>query len=250
MKRPATITAVILFVALSAGCSDSGGSGGAPTLTVFAASSLTDVFEDIGAAFERRSDGAELEFVFGASSDLVTQLEQGARADVFASADEANMSRALDAGLVERDPRVFARNELEIIVPPDNPGGVTELADLANQDLVLTICSPECPAGRYALEIFDTAGVAAVPDSFEAEVKGVVSRVALGEADAGIAFVTDRRAAGGAVEGIPIADDVGVVASYPIAALGGASAAADRWIEFVLAGAGQKILRRHGFLPK
>jgi molybdate transport system substrate-binding protein len=114
---------------------------------------------------------------------------------------------------------------------------------------VLTICSRECPAGRYALEIFENAGISIAPDSLEAEVKGVVTRVALGEADAGIAYVTDTRAAAGEIVGIPIPDDDAVIASYPIAALSGSSGAASRWIDFVLSGEGQRILRRYGFLP-
>ena len=249
MPRRAAL-AVASLIAVVAGCSsDSDANPNAETVTVFAASSLTDVFDDLGSVFERRNRGIELSFAFAASSDLVTQLEQGARAEVFASADEVSMKRALDANLVAGDPQILARNELEIIVPAENPGGVTGLADLANEDLVLTICSRECPAGRYALEIFENAGISIAPDSLEAEVKGVVTRVALGEADAGIAYVTDTRAAAGEIVGIPIPDDDAVIASYPIAALSGSSGAASRWIDFVLSGEGQRILRRYGFLP-
>jgi molybdate transport system substrate-binding protein len=156
------------------------------------------------------------------------------------------MDRAVDDGLVNGDPQLFARNELEIIVPPDNPGAVEELADLTNDDLVVAICGPECPAGRYALEVFDNAGLSVAPDSFESDVRGVVTRVALGEADAGIAYVTDTAASSGDVVGVPIPADVGVVAEYPIAALSDAEAAG-RWIDFVLSAEGQQVLRRYGF---
>jgi molybdate transport system substrate-binding protein len=156
------------------------------------------------------------------------------------------MDRAVDADLVNGDPRIFARNELEIIVPPGNPGGVGGLSDLTDEDLVVAVCGPECPAGRYALQIFDNAGISVEPDSFESEVRGVVTRVALGEADAGIAYVTDTAAASGDVVGVRIPDDLGVVAEYPMAALSDAGAA-DRWIDFVISSEGQQILRRYGF---
>jgi molybdate transport system substrate-binding protein len=248
MPRRAAL-AVASLIAVAGCSSDSDATPKAEAVTVFAASSLTDVFADLGTAFERRNRGIELSFVFGSSSDLVTQLEQGARAEVLASADEVSMKRALDANVVAGDPHVFVRNELEIIVPAENPGGVTELADLANEDLVLTICNRECPAGRYALEVFENAGMSVVPDSLEAEVKGVVTRVVLGEADVGIAYVTDTRAAAGEIVGIPIPDDDAVVASYQIGALSGSSDAAGRLIDFVLSDEGRRILRRYGFLP-
>jgi len=238
--------AIIWILAIAPACGGDSTAGTPNTLRVFAASSLIDAFEDLGAEFESRSDRIEVSFVFGSSSDLVTQLEQGARADVFASADEANMDRAVEAGLVDGDPQLFALNELEIIVPPDNPAGIEALSDLTDEDLVVAICTPECPAGRYALQVFDNAGIAVTPDSFESEVRGVVTRVALGEADAGIAYVSDTTAAGGDVVGIPIPDDVGVVAEYPTVALSD-DGAADRWIDFVLSAVGQEVLNRYGF---
>ena len=238
--------ATIWILAVVPACGGDSRAGSPNALRVFAASSLTDAFEDLGAEFGSRSDGIEVSFVFGSSSDLVTQLEQGARADVFASADEANMDRAVEAGVVDGDPQVFALNELEIIVPPDNPGGIEELSDLTNDDLVVAICSPECPAGRYALQVFDRAGISVTPDSFESGVRGVVTRVALGEADAGIAYVSDTTTSGGDVVGIPIPDEVGVVAEYPTAALSD-DRTADRWIDFVLSPHGQEVLTRYGF---
>jgi molybdate transport system substrate-binding protein len=239
---------VVSIFAAAAACTGGSNSTDGQSLTVFAASSLTDVFADLGVAYERRNRGTEVDFVFGSSSELATQLEQGARGELFASADQVSMARAVDAGLVVGRPQVFARNELEIVVPRDNPGGVRELSDLADESLVVTICNPECPAGRYALEVFDTAGIAVTPDSFEAEVKGVVTRVALGEADAGIAYATDTKAASGEVQGIPVPEGVGARAEYPIARLTGENPAADRWIEFVLSPEGQETLRQFGFL--
>ena len=242
------LTLVVSIFAAAAACTGGSNASDGKSLTVFAASSLTDVFADLGAAFERRNRGIEVDFVFGSSSELATQLEQGARGGVFASADQVSMARAVDAGLVDGRPQVFARNELEIVVPRENPGSVRGLSDLEDESLVVTICNPECPAGRYALEVFDNAGIAVTPDSFEAEVKGVVTRVALGEADVGIAYATDTNAASGEVLGIPIPEGVGVSAEYLIARLTDENPAADRWLEFVVSGEGQETLRDFGFL--
>jgi molybdate transport system substrate-binding protein len=241
---------VFVAVGLSlAACGESASSDD-ETLVIFAASSLTSSFEDLAERFQSANDDIRVEFNFAASSELELQLEQGATADVFASADEPNMQKAVEVGLVEGAPRILAHNTLEIIVPPDNPGGVTGLDDLDEDELVIAICNEECPAGRYALEVFDNAGLSVEPDSFETEVKGVVTRVALGEADAGIVYATDTRAAADEVEGIPIPDDVNVVATYPIAILRGASPNARSWVEFVLSSEGQDVMQHHGFLAR
>lgn len=216
-------------------------------VTVFAASSLTDAFTEIGMRFEAEQ-GVSVAFNFLSSSDLASQIEQGAQADVFASADEANMKRVVDSGYGDAEPVVFARNTLEIIVPTGNPAGIRSLADLEDDGLVISLCNDECPAGAYARTIFDRAGVRVEADSLETEVKGVATRVAVGEADAGIVYKTDVEAAGDDVEGIDIPAEVNVVAEYPIAALKPGSAAARDFVGYVVSREGRTVLRKHGFL--
>jgi molybdate transport system substrate-binding protein len=238
----------MLLVALAAGCAPSSYEGDNAELVVFAASSLTDPFTEIGQLFEDSHPGVRITLNFLASSDLAAQIEQGAPADVFASADEANMQRVIDAGLVAGPPEAFARNALQIIVPSGNPGEVHSLFDLENPDLVVVLCAEECPAGRYAAEVFDKAGVQVSPDSLEAEVKAVASRVELGEADAAIVYVTDVLAAGDDVEGIEIPARYNVTATYSIARLVEAPEGAQAFIDVVLSPEGRAVLEQHGFL--
>jgi molybdate transport system substrate-binding protein len=219
-------------------------------VTVFAASSLTDAFTQIGKRYAEASPGVDVTFNFLASSDLAAQIEQGAPADVFASADEANMQRIVAAGLADGSPRVFAHNELQIIVPDGNPGDVHELSDLEEPELVVSLCAEECPAGSYAREVLGSARLDVRPDSLEPEVKAVVSRIELGEADAGIVYATDVLAAGEDVEGIPIPDRHNLTATYPIARLAGSPPHAHAFIDFVLSPDGQEILAEYGFLKR
>jgi molybdate transport system substrate-binding protein len=249
VERSAAVILALALVTAACGASETVTSSQIE-LTVFAATSLTDAFEDIGMAYERDNPGVSIRFNFLASSDLATQIIEGAQADVFASADEINMRRLVDEELVESGPEVFAHNKLAIIVPADNPGHVQSLDDLENDDLVIALCAEECPAGKYALEIFDRAGVDVEPDSLEGDVKAVVTRVELGEADAGMVYVTDILAAGNDVASIDIAEDGNVIATYPIATLVGSDEAADDFVDFVELEDAQKILSSHGFLPK
>lgn len=247
-----TLVAVLLAsAACGAGTSStSSSSGDTGMVTVFAASSLTGAFEEIGERFESDNPGATVRFNFLASSDLAAQIEQGAPASVFASADEANMTRVRDSGLLTRDPAVFARNRLEIIVPAGNPQNVSGLEDFEGPSLVISLCNEDCPAGKYAREAFDNAAVDVHADSLETEVKAVVTRVSLGEADAGIVYKTDIDAAGERVEGVRISSDDNVMATYPIAALKGAPSEAQDFVELVTSGRGQSILGKFGFLPR
>ncbi|MFN8022748.1 MAG: molybdate ABC transporter substrate-binding protein [Acidimicrobiales bacterium] len=220
------------------------------TITVFAAASLTAAFTEIGDAFMVANPDAEVVFNFAASSDLVTQITEGAPADVFASADQKNMTKLTDAAANSTDPVVIATNLLEIIVGPGNPKGITGVADLANQDLIVVTCDPEVPCGKYANEIFANAGVTVTSKSLEENVKAVVTKVTLGEADAGIVYKTDVTAAGADAEGVEIPADINVLAEYPIAATAEATNpdGAQAFIDFVLSEQGQKIMQSYGFL--
>jgi len=240
-------------VAFLAACG-SGGSPGASlsgTASVFAAASLTDSFKALGAAFQTAHPGTTVQFNFAGSPTLVTQIEQGASADVFASADTTNVDKLKTDGFTAGNTQVFAHNKLEIVVAAGNPKGITGLADLAKPDVIYITAAPTVPAGKYALQILDKAGVKVTPKSLETDVKSVVSKIVLGEADAGIVYVTDVRAAGSKVTGVPIQDSVNVIATYPIVAVKGSknSSLANAFIAYVLSADGQVTLQSFGFLP-
>lgn len=216
------------------------------TLTVFAASSLTESFERIAEAFESQT-GIAVETSFASSSDLAAQISEGAPADVFASADTKNMTLLIDSGAVIGDARAFASNSLSIVVAPGNPLGIESVSDLADPDLVLVTCDESVPIGRYTAEMLASAGVRVAPDSFEENVKGIVSKVALGEADAGVVYVTDVLAAGDSVAGVAIPDEFDITVTYPIAATS-ESATARRFVEFVATSeTARRILAEFGF---
>ncbi|HEY2388602.1 MAG TPA: molybdate ABC transporter substrate-binding protein [Candidatus Binatia bacterium] len=226
--------------------------GGGDTITVFAAASLTASFQALATAFEQAHPGTHVQLNFAGSPTLVQQIQDGAPADVFASADEANMQKVVEQKAVVGSPAVFTRNTLEIAVVPGNPKHVAGLADLAKPGLIVALCGPTVPCGRYAAEAIAKAG-ATMPDaSQEPDVKAVLTKVSLGEADAGVVYVTDVKAAAGKVQGVPIPEPGNVVARYPIAALvhapnaGGAAA----FVAFVLSADGQRILATFGFLPR
>ncbi len=246
------LSAVALLVVLGASCGsdDSDSAAVSGDVTVFAAASLTAAFTEIGDAFKVEYPDANVTFNFAASSELVTQIGEGAPADVFASADQSNMTKLTDAGNNASEPVVFATNLAEIIVGPGNPKGITGVADLANEDLIVVVCAPEVPCGKYAAQIFDNAGVAVTPKSFDENVKAVVTKVTLGEADAGIAYTTDVTAAGDDAEGVEIPAGINVVAEYPIALTKEAPNAegAQAFVDFVNSEQGQTILSSYGFL--
>jgi molybdate transport system substrate-binding protein len=225
------------------------GGGGTTTLTVYAAASLTSTFERIGKKFEAEHDGVKVEFSFGGSSDLVTQIQEGAPADVFASADTANMDKLADADLTGDDPQDFATNTLEIATPPDNPAGVASFQDLAEKGLQLVICAPEVPCGAATQTMADNLGVTLKPVSEEQSVTDVLAKVTSGEADAGVVYVTDVTAAGDAVAGVTFPESGDVVNTYPIAPVEGTdeSDLAEDFVEFVLGDTGQGILGAAGF---
>lgn len=231
------------------GNDDADASGATGDVTVFAAASLTDAFEELGAAFTTAHPGADVTFNFAGSAELAAQIVEGAPADVFAAADQHNMRTVTDAGGHATEPVVFTTNRAEIVVEPGNPHGISGLADLIDDELIVVACSPEVPCGRYAEQVLDNAGLGVTFKSLEHNVRAVVSKVVIGEADAGIVYATDVIAAGDAVHGVPIPDDVNVVAEYPIAVTRGAAhpEAAEAFVDFVLSSAGQSILESHGF---
>jgi molybdate transport system substrate-binding protein len=218
---------------------------------VFAAASLTDAFNEVGAAFTKANPDAKATFSFDASSALVQQITQGAPADVFASADIANMDKLTSAGLNGTSPEVFATNLLGLIVPAGNPKGITGVADLAKPDVKVVLCADQVPCGRYAKQILDAAKVSVTPVSLEQNVKGVVTKVTAGEADAGIVYVTDIKAAGSKAEGVEISKDINVLAEYPIASVKASTHqdVDEAFIEFLMGDEGQAILAKYGFLP-
>ena len=229
----------------------------AAQLTVFAASSLRDAFQDLGRSFEQQHPGTSLSFNFAGSQELRTQVEHGARADVLASADPRTLRALADAGLALQ-PQVFARNEPVIVVPAGNPAGIHSLADLPRARR-LVIGAPEVPIGEYTVRILEAASrrygpafgaaVEARVASRELNVRQVLAKVALGEADAAIVYRTDALASRGAAEVISIPPQLNVVAEYPIAVLRGAPrpGLARAFVELVLSPAGQAVLARHGF---
>ena len=218
-------------------------------LLIFAASSLAEAFTALAAAFAHTHPAATLEQSFAGSPALVAQVESGAPADVIATADPTSLQRLERAGLLADAPTVFARNRLEI-VERGNPKGVRGLGDLARADLVVILAGEAVPAGRYARDTLRAAGVRVEPRSLEENAKAVLNKVALGEADAGIVYATDVRAAGERVSGVEIPAAQNAIAAYPIARLKRADElpAARAFVAFVLSGEGQAILARFGFL--
>lgn len=259
MKRGVTTAVAALVLAAGlAGCAGSSapaGSAGtssddaATTLTVFAAASLKSSFTELAETFEAQHPGTRVSLSFAGSSDLATQINQGAPADVFASADTKNMDKVTLAGLAEGEPRVFATNTLAIAVPAGNPARVTGFQDLARDGLRLVTCAKQVPCGAAAATVADKAGVTLRPVSEENAVTDVLGKVTSGEADAGLVYVTDVKSAGGRVDSIPFPEAGAAVNSYPIAALSGAKnqEAAKAFINLVLGSDGQQVLAKAGF---
>ena len=236
-----------IAVALVSACGSSTASA-STNITVYAASSLTDSFHAVGTAFHGAHPDVAVRFNFAGSPTLVTQIENGAQADVFASADTTNMDKLRTDGFSAVAPAVFAHNKLEMVVAAGNPKHIAYLSDLARPGVIYISAGPTVPAGKYAAQILTKAGVTVTPKSLETDVKSVVSKIELGEADAGIVYVTDVKAAGDKVAGVAIPDADNVIATYPIAALR-SSSAADAFVRFVASADGQAILERYGFLP-
>ena len=249
MIRTLAVPAVLALVLPLASCGGDASSDGGDTLTVYAAASLTATFEQIAKDFEATHDGVDVRLSFGGSSDLVTQIQNGARADVFASADTATMQELVDDDLTAGDPRDFATNTLEIAVPPGNPAGVRTLQDLAKPGLKLVVCAPAVPCGAAAQQVEQQSGVSLRPVSEEQSVTDVLAKVTSGEADAGLVYVTDVKTAGDKVEGIPFPESRSVVNTYPIATVQGSDQQqlAEQFVRAVTDESGQRVLRAAGF---
>lgn len=251
----ARFIAILATVAATCAACGSSAPAAAPSalsgsITVFAAASLTDSFKALSTAFQTAHPGVMLQFNFAGTPTLVTQIEQGAKADVFASADTTNMDKLKGDGFTVGTPQVFAHNQLEIVVAPGNPKGISGLADLAKPGVIYISEAATVPAGKYSLHALAKAGVTVTPKSLETDVKSVVSKIELGEADAGIVYTTDVKAAGSKVQGVPIPAAYNVVATYPLVSVKGTknSAVANAFIAYVLSSAGQSTLESFGFL--
>ncbi len=245
----ALFAATLLLAACGGSSSPPPSSAVGGTVEVFAAASLTDSFNALGRDFQQVHSGVTVKFSYAGTPTLVTQIEQGAQADVFASADTTNMDRLKAAGYTTGDPQVFAHNLLEIVVARGNPKRINSLADLGRPGIVYISEAATVPAGKYSLQALQKAGVTVTPKSLETDVKSVISKIELGEADAGIVYTTDVKAAGDKVTGVPIPDGYNVVATYPLVAVKGSknAAAAKAFIAYVLSSTGQSTLASFGF---
>jgi molybdate transport system substrate-binding protein len=266
---------VLGFALVGTACGDDAGPDPTPdsaaatpgisgTITVFAAASLTDAFSEMAAEFERANPGVEVTFNFAGSSALRAQLEQGARADVFASADTAQMNTAKQNGAISGTEKVFARNSLVIITPKANPGGLATPKDLGRSGLKLVLAAPEVPVGNYSRQMFmnmdrDAATYGAGFNdavlknlaSNESNVRQVVAKIELGEGDAGVVYGTDVTASVAPnLNVIQVPNAVNVIAEYPIAVVrdGSNTRGGQAFMDFVLSPAGQTILKKHGFV--
>lgn len=249
-SRGSAVLTLLLVVLTLAGCATDVPAGEKPRqeLTVYAAASLLNAFEDIATAFaEEHPDIAMNPIVADGSNTLVTQLLAGAPADVFASADETTMARAVDAGLVE-DATVFASNTLVIAVPAGDPAGIRAPDDLARADVTLVLCASEVPCGAASRRLLSAWGVDVTPASLEQNVSAVLTKVAAGEADAGLVYRTDVQGRDDVDSVVPPGTDA-VITRSPIAALTASAHpdAAAAFVAFVTGEHGQKLLAKHGF---
>ncbi|MGH4009713.1 MAG: molybdate ABC transporter substrate-binding protein [Pseudonocardiaceae bacterium] len=221
------------------------------TVTVLAAASLTDVFNELEPQFEAVNPGADLRFSYGASSDLATQIANGAPADVFASANQKQMKVVAGAGKVAGESKPFTTNVLTIVVPPGNPKGIRSFADLAKPDVVTLVCAPQVPCGAATEQIEEATNITLSPASEESDVRSVLAKVQAKEADAGLVYVTDARSAAGKVEQINFPEAKDAVNVYSITAIHDAQQAqlAAAFVAFILGPQGQRELTAAGFSP-
>ncbi|MGH8962882.1 MAG: molybdate ABC transporter substrate-binding protein [Jatrophihabitantaceae bacterium] len=252
MKKLAVLLAVTLSLSLAA-CSSSKDNGKkdgqlSGSITVFAAASLTDTFNTLGSDFETAHSGTKIAFNYGGSSALATQIDQGADGDVFASAAPTNMDDVTKAGSASH-PVTFVKNTMEIAAAPGNPKHIAAVADLAGPGVKVALCEATVPCGAVAAEVFKNAGVSVTAAANEPDVKSTLAIVESGEVDAGMVYVTDVKAAGSKVVGVPIPANQNASTDYPIAALKNSKnpALAKAFVDYVLSTAGQQVLSAAGF---
>jgi molybdate transport system substrate-binding protein len=257
MMRRFTLAIAALGAVAVAGCGSSGGgsssstsgsSSSTGTITVLAAASLTGSFTQLGKQFETAHKGDTVKFSFGPSSGLATEITSGAPADVFASAAPANMQQVVSAGDAS-NPQNFAKNKAEVAVPPNNPGKVKSVNDLAKKSVKVALCQPQVPCGVVASEVFKNLGIKVKPVTQQPDVKSVLTQVETGNVDAGMVYVTDVMAAGSKVKGITIPASDNATTEYPIATISSSKhkSIAQAFVSYVLSPAGQQVLAAAGF---
>ena len=255
MSRIAAAAAALTLLVSGCGSSNDASSSSSTTSTgggkliVFAAASLKSSFTEIGNQFKTDNPGSDIEFSFAGSSDLVTQLTQGAPADVFASADTKNMDKAAQANLLAGNPVNFASNTLTIVTAPGNPKKIASFKDLTQPALTVVVCAPQVPCGSATEKVEKATGVTLNPVSEESQVTDVLGKVTSGQADAGLVYVTDAQGAGDKVTAVPFPESAGAVNTYPIAVLKQSKNAdlAGKFVDLVTGEAGQKVLSAAGF---
>jgi len=245
--------AAALSLVLAAGCSDDdpAASGGSDTLTILAASSLTDAFNDLAEVYEQEHEGVEVRLTYDSSSTLAEQVIQGAPADILATADEGTMQGVVDEGLTASDPVVFARNMLILVTPADNPAGIESIEDLNNPDVDYAVCVPDAPCGIASEKVLGIVNVTSDPVTEEANVRDTLTKVTAGEVDAGLVYVSDAQAAGDDVQTIEVPEASQAINADVIAPLDEAADAelAQDWVDLVTSDEGQQALEGYGFLP-
>ncbi len=257
-NRTAALALSLVATLALAGCgsdeSAASGSAGSSstetgTLNVLAAASLTESFTTLAKDFEADHPGVDVKLAFDSSATLAEQVTQGAPADVLATADQDTMQTVVDADGTEGDPAVFATNHLQLVVPPDNPAGITEFADIAKPGVKYVVCVDTAPCGKLAVKVLDASGITAEPASEEVDVKAVLSKVELDEADAGLVYATDAVAGGDKVKAVDIPTSGENLNTYPIAALSDAKKPqlAQDWVDLVTGTQGQRVLADAGF---
>ncbi len=250
-SRPATGLVAAACLLVVAGCSgsttDAAGVDQDRTLTVLAAASLTETFTELGDLYENEHPGVDVRLAFDSSATLANQVIEGAPADVLATADARTMRDVTDAGATAGEPQLFATNTMVLVVPSGNPAGITTFADLEGSTYVT--CAASAPCGALARSLLDVNHIATEPKSLEVDVKAVLNKVALDEADAGLVYATDATAAGDRVEVLEIPNSSEAVNSYLVTAMDQSRQRqlARDWVELTLSDAGQAVLGKAGF---
>lgn len=244
------VAALALTAAILSGCAAGHGARSeGRTLTVLAASSLTESFDGLAKTFEKEHPGVDVRLTYDSSATLAQQVVQGAPADVLATADARTMAVAVAGKAIEGKPTRFATNRLVLVVPADNPAHLTGISDLENRDVTFVMCDVSAPCGALGRSVLDLVHVRARPSSLEPDVKSVLTKVTLGEADAGLVYASDATAAGDKVRSFAIPGTSAAVNSYLIAPVTQSRSPdlATAWVDLVTSEQGRRVLRDHGF---